>query len=380
MTEFLPGIAALAYVAQLVAKSGLALRYASRQPKEHVPAPADQVSLVTSILSGDPGLAALLEENLLSFGQSQHLWLVDEDDAEGMAITGRLQRLHPAIDLRVLQCPPPSQGLNPKAIKLAHALPLVTRKFLVVLDDDTRLNTQALTALLCALDKGACLATVLPSYHAAKGWCSEALAEFVNSSAILSYLPALNFGPALTLNGMCYAMRSAEIRELRLFERIERSLTDDLAVARVLRREKRVIHQTITPVKITTTVPDTGALLRLLHRWFFFTRLLLETEASSTRLFLFFCYGLPPLLLWVCIALCLAGGNWLLLVLLLVSRALLLALLQHHFYRRASRHLLLSLFAELIQPPMLVWAQFSRKIRWRKHRIAVRSNDDFSYL
>jgi ceramide glucosyltransferase len=237
-----------------------------------------------------------------------------------------------------------------------------------------------MNALLGGLEDGAMLATGLPSYIPARGLFSGVLAEFVNSSAILTYLPVLALHPPLTINGMCYAMRSRDVRRLDLFKRIERSLTDDLAVAQVVRRDRGRIFQSVQPQLISTTVSSSSALLRILHRWFVFTRLLVQGETVTTKLMLVAAYGVPPLLLWLLLVTTLQSAVFAPLALTLILRVVVLVGLQRRFYGRFTHRPFSSLLMEMAQPLFLVSGYVKRTIVWRKRRIEVRTVDDFRYV
>ncbi|ATC63846.1 ceramide glucosyltransferase [Nibricoccus aquaticus] len=379
-------VIAAAYLGQLTLKALLASRYARHT--RHLPAtPASAttpVSILQPILSGDPQLASTLESNRHTFPTAHFLWLIDETDPEATLICENLASRFPAQPIHVLRCAPPPQGINPKAHKLALALPLVTTSVFVVLDDDTRLSPAGLTALIGGLDSGATLATGLPRYHAANGRFSPWLAEFVNSAAVLTYLPALAVSPPVSIHGMCYALRTADARRLNVFETISRALTDDLALAVELQRHGLKIHQTIEPHDIATSVPSFSALLHILHRWFLFTRLLLTACPLSQKIGISAAYALPPFLLITLTAL--AFTSWsaaLVLTATLLLREVVLATVTRQFLGRATssrREPFASALLEIAQPAFLLAATLHTTIRWRTRTIRVRSVTDFEYL
>lgn len=368
------------YLGQLFLKSALALRYGRSLSAPGKTTAQNSATLLQAILSGDRELPEILEANLLALPECKHLWLVDSDDPNGREICETLKQAHASHGITIIEVEPPPQGINPKAHKLAHALPFVDTEYCVVVDDDTRITASGLSVLLEGLEAGAMLATGLPSYVAVRGLCSGVLAEFVNSSAILTYLPILALRPPLTINGMCYAMRSCDARSLDLFKKIQHSLTDDLAVAQKIRRNGGRIFQSIQPQRISTTVPSFFALIRILHRWFVFTGLLVRGETIPTQLVLGATYGAPPLLLWLLLASSIQAAVFIPLALTLVLRMAVLIGLQRRFYGRASHRPVSSLIMELAQPLFLAAGYFSRTIVWRKRRIEVHAVDDFRYV
>jgi ceramide glucosyltransferase len=129
------------------------------------------------------------------------------------------------------------------------------------------------------------------------------VAQFVNSQSILTYLPLLVFAPAITLNGMCYAMRTARLRALGGFAPLAHRLTDDLAVAQLVREAGGRIRQTIHPLAIATTVPDGRSYVRVMHRWFVFAWLQVRAQSLAWRTVILLVHGAPPLVLWAALVL-----------------------------------------------------------------------------
>jgi ceramide glucosyltransferase len=310
------------------------------------------------------------------------LWVIDDDDRAGAAVCERLVAGQLGHRVSLVRCRIHGQGENPKAHKLALALPLVKTPVFVVLDDDTRLTMPALAALVAGLDSGASLATGLPRYHAAEGRWSGWLAEFVNSAAVLTYLPALAFSEPLSIHGMCYAMRSEEARRLDVFQSIRRALTDDLALALELRRRGLRIVQTVEPHDIATSVLSLGKLAGILHRWFVFTRLLIGEAPWTQRAGIAVAYALPPLLLIALFGLApFSSGAAGTLIGTLIVRDVILRLVKKNFLGPAMAHRsLASLILELAQPVLLGASYLRGTIRWRTRTIRVRSVTEFEYV
>jgi ceramide glucosyltransferase len=377
---------AAAYLGQLALKALLAVLYRRRTHGLAASSRPDRATILQALLSGDPALSDTLEASVRNLEDSDFLWLVDEDDKVAIAVCQELQGRHPQRSLRMLRCPPPPQGVNPKAFKLAAALPEVRTPVLVVLDDDTVLGRDGLGALRAGLEGGAGLATGLPRYHSAGRLPGAWLAEFVNSNAVMVYLPSLVYTQPLSLQGMCYALRTEEARRLDAFARIQKSLTDDLALARLLQRNGLRIHQTVTPHDSATTVETSGRLVSILHRWFVFMRLLLAEQGPWTRLGVVLAYGIPPLLLWASLVSGMVSGlshppHLLLPALVLILRAGLIAAVKRHFLGRLdTQSPLASLVLELALPFFLLAAYARNTIRWRTRRIRVHSVDHFEYL
>jgi ceramide glucosyltransferase len=424
-----------AYLAILLGKAILAMRYAARYPR---PQPWSReassgvdlsaATIVQPILSGDPDLSAALADNLATLPEARFLWLIDDDDEEATRIVSKLRDAHPAHRIETLVCAAAPDGVNPKLFKLELARSEVTRSnakrseatrseairseairseaascAFVVVDDDTRLTREGLAALLAALGTHThTVATGLPCYLTDLGrphrrdLPSRLLAEFVNNNAALTYLPLLAFAEPPTINGMTYAMTPASLDAIGGFTPLLGYLADDLAVARRVIQTGGAIRQTPYPQFVATSVRDLRHYRALMHRWFLFALLLLREQSAGWTLAITLLHGLPPLLLWALLLwtvlpwtallaapVSIPSAVPLLLVLplvllfVLLLRAATLIAVQRRLTGRSRHSPVLSIVSELLQPLHLLHALVSRRIVWRTRRYLVRANDDF---
>lgn len=339
------------------------------------------VAILQPILGGDPLLEQVLADNLAHLPDAQFIWLLDEDDATGRAVAARLVAAHPRHRIRCSLHGAAPEGVNPKTFKLAAALPDVAEPVFVVLDDDARLSQPALATLVTEL-ADADLVTALPCYRDDGAPGARLMAQFVNNNAALTYLSLLPWKSPVSINGMCYAMRTAQLLGWGGFAPIARQLADDLALAHALRARGAVLHQSTACVEVQTHVASLRHHVRQMHRWFLFATLLLRGEPLRLRVLIALLHGLPPLLLAGLLVGALlqpmgAAGVAALAVLLL--RAGGLVALQRRLTGRARHRPLASLLAELLQPLHLLHAVCVRRIHWRTRLYDVRSNDDFRH-
>lgn len=379
----LSAIAALAaaYVALLGARVRLAGRVLRRQRRDAGKArfAIAEVAVLQPILSGDPRLAGVLEDALRALPDARFHWLVDADDAEARRIVEELRRRHPGARACEHVNPPPPDGANPKTFKLDRALARLQEPVCLVLDDDARLSAPALSVLLAALDSSD-LATALPQHRDAERLPGRLLAQFVNDNAALTYLAPLAFAPPLSINGMCYAMRTARLREIGGFAPLLPALADDLALADRLRRHGGTIAQTAAAVEVQTSIVGLAHYVRQMHRWMLFATLLLRRQPPRWKFAILVLQGLPPALLWallLAVALRPSGAAFGLLALTLAARAGLLAAARRGACVAARPHPLLSLLSELLQPLHLLHATIVRTVRWRSRRYRVHDDGRF---
>lgn len=372
MSRRVTTLAALGYLGLQAAKAAITLRTASRAPAAVDPGDEAirKVVVVQPILSGDPGLEDALRDNLLALDGARFCWLVDEDDLEAQRVVARIGHVD---RVEVMLCPPTPDGTNPKLAKLQPALDRAADdEVLLVLDDDTRLPRASLGALLGGLES-ATLATGLPAYLPGSTPWAQLVEQFVDNNAAMTYL---TLAP-VTINGMTWAMRVADLRALGGFTPILRNLTDDLAVAGAVLRSGGTICQTASPQWITTTVDSPGQYVRLLHRWMLFANLLLRRQPVRTVAAISVLHGTHPNLLWAVVVGSVRERRPGPLLAVLGGRALLLRLVQRRIYGRALHRPGVSLASELVQPLHLGHGAVQRTIRWRTHTYRVVADDDF---
>jgi len=382
------------YLLLLSCKAYLSLRY-----KKHFDKPdksafdGSDVTIVQPILSGDPLLEQCLEHNL-HFSEVSFLWLIDEDDAEAQRIAQILQTKYSTI--QVLPCPPAPQDLNPKAYKLQLALDHVRTEYLAIVDDDTKLSKEGLTQALYSLkSSNATIVTGLPYYSSGDNLWSILVAHFVNNNSIVTYLPLLNFMEPLSINGMFYVMARGRLEPLGSFKTIWNQLSDDFAMAKLVKHNGGKIIQTPTTHAVQTSVKDSKHYSQLMHRWFLFAQTQVLEQNLAIRVLLIFMLAVPPLLLWMIVV---TGIYSLIVAMLNLSLASLLlsiiclgvfAIVRHFILNYLHRQFLteqpkfsipLSLLAELLQPFHMIHALFQKHIVWRSRKIRLEDDGRFSYI
>jgi len=265
---------------------GLALRYARLQRGALREGSLSSVTVLQPILSGDPDLEGNLRANVEENRGARFIWLVDEDDPVGIEISTRVAAANLVLG------PGPLDGENPKLAKLDRGLALVDSEVLVVLDDDTRITRCELSLLTGALAQ-ADLVSGLPVFVADRTVYERFVGGFVNGNAMLTYLPAAALGVQRTINGMIYAVRAKDLRELGGFAVVKESLTDDYAMAQLYARAGRRVLQAPVFVRVTMTIAEAGHCGRVMRRWFIFANLYLRENASAAT---FVLVALPALL------------------------------------------------------------------------------------
>jgi ceramide glucosyltransferase len=272
--------------------------------------------------------------------------------------------------------------INPKLWKLQRAAKRATSSFFCVLDDDTLLPASSAAALVTEASMHT-IATGLPCYQDDGTTASGLLAQFVNNNSIFTYLGTTKLLHPFTLNGMGYVLDSKALHALGDFSPILHEMTDDLALATLVLKNRGTICQSSAPLIVDTKVLSLSHYFRLMHRWYLFTLLLLKKQQRSSRIIIFSLHGAPPVLLVILFMLTLYAATpeaVITLLALLAVRGIILTLMLHHFFHRHLHRPLLSILSEIFQPVHLVHALVSHTIHWRTRRYHVRDTSDFSSI
>ena len=364
------GVHALALAVRIF----LAFRWFAARSERGPQGDESEVTIVQPILSGDPHLEDCLRRNLEAMPRAGFLWLVDSDDAQGIAICRRLAPLHGR--LAIVEGPPPANGENPKLAKLERGLASVQTRFLAVLDDDTILPPGMLALVVAALDR-ADLATALPAYVAEGGPWSRLVAAFVNGNAMITYPVGAALGQQRTINVMFYCARTDDFRALGGFSAILGELTDDYAVARLFLDSGRRIVQTPFVHPIRTHIRDGAHYVSLMRRWMIFgMRYMRENPSLFTIGLIGVSTVLPPVLLLLAFAV----GSWAVaaVLALLAAKAAALAGLRHWRTGRSGgvSAMGFEMAADMLTPfHVLAGAIRSDRLQWRSRRIALEQGE-----
>ncbi|MCX6550346.1 MAG: glycosyltransferase [Acidobacteria bacterium] len=371
------GLAA-GYLTLLLVKMWLAVR-AARHTRRRADRDLSDVAVVQPILSGDPSLGDVLEDNVVTLPSAQFVWVVDSGDGPARDLCDMLRRRHAKTRFDILVLPPAGAGENPKLFKLERVRTAVGDRVLLVLDDDTRMPAESLACMIDGLD-GSELVTALPAYIDDGRWPSRLLAQFVNNNAALTYLPLLHIAPPVTINGMAYAIRAGTLDRLGGFGPIMGCITDDLAVAHMVIASGGSICQTAAPVWVTTTVTGGRHYMRQMHRWFVFALLQLRCLPAWLKSLTVLLHAAPPLLLWgvaAAVALRPTRAGLVAVAVLLAVRSAGLIGLQRRVYGRSLHHPVSSVVSELLLPVHMVHALVQRTITWRTRRYRVQGDRTF---
>jgi len=367
------------YLLLLLFKTLSAKKYIKDFPQPKQALNESTISILQPILSGDPTLSSTLAGNVINFPHCEFIWLVDENDQVAQEVVNALKAKYPKATIKQHLYAQAPDGINPKLFKLEDARKRCSGEYCVVLDDDTVLSNNGMRALIESLDKHQ-LSTGLPMYREGANVPSKLLAQFVNNNSALTYLSVLPYMEPLSINGMCYAIKTKTLAAYGGFEPILSHLTDDLALANHVQSKGGNICQTPYVQEIETQIPGMKDYIQQMHRWYLFATLLMRQQAGVTNLIIGLLHGLPSLLLWGMFIVLLSAPSVLvggLLILTLVSREYLLSHVRSKLTDNQKSHIALSILSEILQPLHLIHAVIVRKIKWRTRRYRVYENNRF---
>ncbi|HET7041227.1 MAG TPA: glycosyltransferase, partial [Gemmatimonadales bacterium] len=160
-----------------------------------------------------------------------------------------------------------------KVAKLQAALPQIRGEIACFVDDDVTLPPGALRTLVAPLARPDVGATFgLARYIAWESPWSGLLSLFVNSNALLSYLPLATLIEPFTITGHCFALRRATLTAIGGLDGHTGRIDDDHELARRVYAHNLRIVQTTLLYDVTNHLDALAAYHAQLQRWFVFPR------------------------------------------------------------------------------------------------------------
>lgn len=121
-------------------------------------------TVIQPILSGDIRLKDVLMRNIKNLSEMNFLWLIDKGDDEAERIVSEIISEENCKErIKVLEMERVPQDMNPKIFKIKESLERVQTEYMIILDDDSIINTKRIDELSMYEDiKGDWLATGTP--------------------------------------------------------------------------------------------------------------------------------------------------------------------------------------------------------------------------
>jgi ceramide glucosyltransferase len=269
----------------------LAVHRFLRRPQPPAPPGWPTVTLLQPITRGASDLPTALARRaaLVYEGSIQHLLICDAGDTPAIAHCQSWLAAHPALDAQIITRDPgaaqhpsawPASGapchgspIATKVEKLAAALPHAIGAILAFVDDDILLRPSAIDHLVRQLqDARAGAVFGLAAYTNWTNVSSSLLSAFVNSNALLSYLPLTYLAEPYTITGHLYALRRDVFTAINGLDGMDGRFDDDHELARRVQRHGLANVQTSVIYDVDNYLPTLDGYTNQMRRWFIIPR------------------------------------------------------------------------------------------------------------
>lgn len=357
-----------------------------RQPAPAPPATGwPSVTILSPVTQGVSNLPqALACRGRLRYpGPIQQLLICDAADTATQAVCNAWLATQPPAGHQVILVAA-ARPIATKTEKLIAALPHATGEVLCFVDDDVALRPHSLTTLIPYLytkDTGAVFG--LACYTAWHNLPTSLMSAFVNSNALLSYIPLCYLTEPFTITGHCFALRRTLFAAAGGFTDMAQRLDDDHELARRVRRLGYRIVQTPLLYDVENHFATLAAYATQMKRWFVFPQQMMMPTMSRRERAVMALGSLNQLLLPLLAVLALLTGRRRVLG-AFGSSALLFMLVnglcEHRYLGQPTprRWWPLPLVSALIAPLQIIGAVLGRsEVTWRGQRLRVHQGGGF---
>jgi len=367
----------------------LAVRVFFRRPPPSEPDAWPSVTLICPITRSPNDLRrALGARARLDYpGPQRCLLICDAADASSQAICRELMAAFPTWQAELLLVAADAGAIASKVAKQCAALPRADGDVLCFVDDDVLLRPDALRVLVpYAVGQGVGAAFGLACYTAWGSLAESLMSGFVNTSALLSYVPLAFMVEPFTITGHCFAMPRARFEAVGGLGGLAGRIDDDHELARRVRRHGLRNVQTPLVYDVENRLATLADYHNQLRRWMLIPRqTMLPSLGVRERGAMLIGSGgslLPPLLA----LLALAGRRPAALAALglsVGSFAAAYALIERSYLRRpmpARRWPLLPLLACATPVHVAFAALGDETIHWRGQRLRIERGGRYTVL
>jgi ceramide glucosyltransferase len=359
------------------------------RPPPPPPAAWPSISLIQPITHSPNDLqAALRSRAKLAYpGTLQHILVYDALDRESLGVVERAGLEAPGWQPDRLPVQQPGCAIASKTFKLNAALSSATGEVVCFVDDDILLPPDALQMLVAHLAQPSVGAVFgLACYTRWTTLWSGLMSAFVNSQALLTYVPFTFFLEPFTITGHCYALRRQVFEAAGGLTGMQDRLDDDHEMARRTRALGLRLCQTPLIYQVDNALPSWPSYQAQMKRWFVFPRQMMLPYLSHTEQAASLLGTIPSLIpggLALLAILTRQPSVWLTLAVSLVVFHLVYALEERHYLRHPTPLIWWPLvwLSAILAPFLVVWALFSDdEIEWRGQRLRILRGGRFQRL
>lgn len=280
MSEFRKVVDSIAYGLGAIFALDRSLKLASiihffQRKQPPLPPSWPTISLIQPVTRGVSGLATSLRSRaLLDYpAPIEHLIVCDADDKASQAICQTFLKEFPSLQAKIILVTGQTGEIATKTEKMQAALNHASGDILWFLDDDIALRHDAFVLTIPSLlqpDAGAIFG--IACYTNWQNLWSSAMSVFVNSNALMSYIPLTYLTEPYTVTGHCFALRRSVFEQVGGLDGLNNRIDDDHEIARRVRRAGYKAVQTPMIYDADNYLADWRSYHKQMKRWFIIPR------------------------------------------------------------------------------------------------------------
>lgn len=377
-------LAAVYLIDRLIRLVALAHFFTRKPPTMQAALPS--VTLLQPITKGAADLPAALEgrANLRYSADIQYILVCDRQDLASQGICRAWIEEHPALQVRVILVDS-EMGIASKTAKLQAGLLEAANEVVCCVDDDIMLRPDALRTMIPYLmgpNVGAVFG--LACYTDWSNLPSGLMSAFVNSNALLTYVPGTYVTEPFTITGHIFAVHRDTLSAVGGFDNLENNIADDHILAEKIRSANLRVVQTAMIYDVENHFTTFAQYAAQMKRWFVFPRQalmpLMSPAEQAITLGLSVANFIPSILLVMAVIMRKRAALTALLNTLLAFNLTYL-LTERLFLKRTTPVVRLPLptIIALLSPVQIVGALLSdNEIEWRGRRLKIERGGGFS--
>lgn len=246
-----------------------------RKQAPEPPSTWPSISLIQPITQGVSDLAGLLEKRFTHSYPTpvQHILILDRSAAELHDTCLKVMARYPKVWVELILLEEPGLKIASKTAKLLAGVDAAEAELYCCIDDDIWLRAGGLQTLVRSLNQTNVGASFgLACYTNWRALGSSLMSLFVNSNALLSYIPISYLTEPFTITGHCFALYRERFEQIGGFSGMQGRIDDDHELARRCQRAGLRIVQTPMIYDVNNDLPSFASYLLQMRRWFVFPK------------------------------------------------------------------------------------------------------------
>jgi ceramide glucosyltransferase len=294
LVELLSCFIAIVFILDRLFKLAAVIHFFHRSPPP-MPENWPTISLIQPITQGATNLEGNLHTRLqLEYSaEIQHILVCDAGDERSQSICLNLLEDYPSANIKVVKAEPDGPKIASKIVKMQEGIAYAQGDVLCFVDDDIALKPNALMQMLPYLLQQGVGATF--GLACGVSWntpWSSLMSAFVNSNALLSYIPLTYFTDPFTITGHLFAISRRNFDAAGGLNGLSGRLDDDHELARRLKAINLKSIQTPVVYNVSNEFDSLKDYANQLKRWFVFPRQAMVPYLSLYQTILSYCLSI----------------------------------------------------------------------------------------